>query len=516
LFGPPGTGKTLVARQIGKILNCKEPKIINGPEILNKYVGQSEENIRKLFGDAEAEYQEKGDDSQLHLIIFDELDAICKQRGTVRDGTGVQDSIVNQLLSKIDGVNSLNNILIIGMTNRLDMIDEALLRPGRFEVQMEIGLPDEGGRLQILKIHTREMSQNKYLAEDIDFDHLAKSTKNFSGAEIEGLVKSAASFALNRQIDIHKQKKFDEKSIKVTSGDFEMALGEVKPAFGVSTDELEAYLSQGLVQYGEPFTKMMNTCKSFIKQVESSQRTNSLSILLEGATGSGKTTVAAHLAVESGFPYVKIISADKMVGYSEQTICTQINKIFHDAYKSPFSIIVLDSIERLIQLVHIGPRFSNLILQALLVLIKKPPPTGRKLLVIGTTSMADILENLEITKMFNVSLEVPTLSNKDDIQNVFVSSGCFNLDSSVDKETMKLILNVVPSNIPIKKLLLVTEMAYTRTDMDDEEVDETQRRITYPKFLQSLRDCGVFPTIKSASGANPLIIQDDSDEEEEN
>jgi vesicle-fusing ATPase len=124
----------LIARQIGKMLNGKEPKVVNGPEILNKYVGQSEENIRNLFKEAEAEYRERGDDSELHIIIFDEIDAICKHRGNVRDGTGVHDTVVNQLLSKIDGVNALNNILVIGMTNRKDMIDEALLRPGRLEV----------------------------------------------------------------------------------------------------------------------------------------------------------------------------------------------------------------------------------------------------------------------------------------------------------------------------------------------------------------------------------------------
>lgn len=101
LYGPPGTGKTLIARQIGKMLNAREPKIVNGPEILNKYVGQSEENIRKLFADAEKEYKEKGDESGLHIIIFDELDAICKQRGSKNDGTGVGDSVVNQLLAKV-------------------------------------------------------------------------------------------------------------------------------------------------------------------------------------------------------------------------------------------------------------------------------------------------------------------------------------------------------------------------------------------------------------------------------
>lgn len=118
LFGPPGCGKTLIARKIGKALQARPPKIVNGPEILNKYVGQSEENIRALFADAEKEQAEKGDDSELHIIIFDEFDAIAKQRGTTGGGTGVNDSIVNQLLSKIDGVDSLNNVLLIGMTNR--------------------------------------------------------------------------------------------------------------------------------------------------------------------------------------------------------------------------------------------------------------------------------------------------------------------------------------------------------------------------------------------------------------
>merc|ERR1719420_755045 len=150
LHGPPGTGKTLIARQIGKMLNGKEPKVVKGPEILSKYVGASEENIRNLFADAEEEQASKGEESELHIIIFDEIDSICKQRGSARDGTGVHDTIVNQLLTKIDGVDALNNILLIGMTNRKDMLDDAMLRPGRLEVQIEIGLPDEGGQHQFL------------------------------------------------------------------------------------------------------------------------------------------------------------------------------------------------------------------------------------------------------------------------------------------------------------------------------------------------------------------------------
>lgn len=109
-----------------------------------------------------------GPNSGLHIIIFDEIDAICKARGSVAGATGVHDTVVNQLLAKIDGVEQLNNILIIGMTNRRDMIDEALLRPGRLEVQMEIGLPNEQGRLQILNIHTSRMHQYKKINPDVD------------------------------------------------------------------------------------------------------------------------------------------------------------------------------------------------------------------------------------------------------------------------------------------------------------------------------------------------------------
>jgi vesicle-fusing ATPase len=135
---------------------------VNGPKILSKFVGASEENIRKLFAEAKKEYKEKGDESGLHIIISDELDALFKQHRSMNNGTGIGDTVVNQLLSKVnctsfpnylwayrfpymDGVDQLNNILIIGMTNCLDMIDEVLLHPGHLEVHMKILLPDEHG-----------------------------------------------------------------------------------------------------------------------------------------------------------------------------------------------------------------------------------------------------------------------------------------------------------------------------------------------------------------------------------
>lgn len=124
---------------------------------MSKYQGQSEENVRKLFANARKNEEQFGEQSPLSVIIFDEFDAIARQRGTVNSGTGVHDSVVNQLLSMIDGVDALNNILVIGMTNRKDMIDQAILRAGRFEIHVEIGLPDQEGRVQIYNIHTAGM-----------------------------------------------------------------------------------------------------------------------------------------------------------------------------------------------------------------------------------------------------------------------------------------------------------------------------------------------------------------------
>ncbi len=137
-------------------------------------------------------------------------------------------------------MNQLNNILLIGMTNRKDMIDDALLRPGRLEVQIEISLPDEHGRQQILKIHTAKMKENQILEADVDLNELATLTKNFSGAELNGLVKSATSFAFNRHIKVGTMAALssDVENMKVGRKDFIQALGEVKPAFGSDEGEL--------------------------------------------------------------------------------------------------------------------------------------------------------------------------------------------------------------------------------------------------------------------------------------
>jgi vesicle-fusing ATPase len=152
----------------------------------------------------------------------------------------------------MDGVDQLNNVLIIGMTNRLDMIDEALLRPGRLEVHVEISLPDEAGRFQILNIHTAKMRNNGVMADDVDLAELAALTKNFSGAEIGGLVKSATSFAFNRHVKVGSVAAFEDvENIKIGRADFMHALDEVQAAFGVSEEELQQVVQNGIIHYSQ-------------------------------------------------------------------------------------------------------------------------------------------------------------------------------------------------------------------------------------------------------------------------
>ncbi|CAE6136652.1 unnamed protein product [Arabidopsis arenosa] len=452
LFGPPGTGKTLMARQIGKMLNGKDPKIVNGPEVLSKFVGETEKNVRDLFADAEQDQRTLGDASELHVIIFDEIDAICKSRGSTRDGTGVHDSIVNQLLTKIDGVEALNNVLLIGMTNRKDLLDEALLRPGRLEVQVEISLPDEAGRLQILQIHTNKMKENSFLGTDINLQELAARTKNYSGAELEGVVKSATSYALNRQLSMDDlTKPVEEENIKITMEDFLHAIYEVQPAFGASTDDLERCRLNGMVDSGDRHNHIYKRAMLLVEQVKVSTRSPLVTCLLEGPSGSGKTALAATVGIDSDFPYVKIVSAETMIGLSESTKCAHIVKVFEDAYKSPMSIIILDDIERLLEYVAIGPRFSNIISQTLMVLLKRLPPKGKKLLVFGTTSELTFLDSVGICDSFSVTYSVPTLKTED-AKKVLTQLDVFSEDD-VDAAAEAL------NDMPIKKLYMLIEMA---------------------------------------------------------
>ncbi|KAG6041945.1 hypothetical protein E4U41_000060 [Claviceps citrina] len=434
LYGPPGTGKTLIARQIGKLLNARPPKIINGPEVLNKYVGQSEENIRNLFADAEKEYKEKGDESSLHIIIFDELDAVCKQRGSgAGGGTGVGDSVVNQLLSKLDGVDQLNNILLIGMTNRKDMIDDALMRPGRLEIHVEISLPDEPGRLQIFNIHTAKMRENKILDADVDLEELASLTKNYSGAEISGVVRSATSFSFERHTEVGQMAapKHDLSGMTVNRDDFLQALTQVKPLYGVPEAELGKFIRFGIIPYSEHVNSSIQNVMRVVRGVQEDPNRFRSSVLFYGPPGAGKTALATHLALQSGFPYVKMITPADLINYGNEVAQRDfVNKVFLDAYKSPASIIIIDEIESLIDWNEIGPSYSKVMLRALKTLSVSQPPANHRLIVFATTSDLSLLKMLKLDRNFSLRVAVPAISNVHELATVLEESGTFGSDET--------------------------------------------------------------------------------------
>lgn len=430
LHGPPGTGKTLIARKLGALLDARPPKIVNGPEILNKYVGQSEENIRNLFKDAEEEYRRYGAKSKLHIIIFDEIDAICKRRGT-SGSSGAGDQVVNQLLSKLDGVEALDNILVVGMTNRLDMIDEALLRPGRFEIHLEISLPDENARQEIFAIHTKKMSQNSLLDDDVSLKELASMARNYTGAEISAVVRSACSFALERQIELRKAERDTEQegnavqvarkegsgkaeeSIRVTMDDLVKAMDEVRPAFGVNEDELVQF--QRIFYETQTVRQAMAMGRLIMGKLSATNLYRTTSLLLYGANGTGKTSLAVRMARQSGFPFIKIISPRHLVGLPEYDKVNYIKESFMNAYKSEEACVILDDLEGLIEFVELGSRFSNAILQA--VKIFTACEDKNKVCVIGTSSMPEVLQECGLFSVFveNFCVNVCTRADYDEL-----------------------------------------------------------------------------------------------------
>jgi len=307
----------------------------------------------------------------------------------------------------------------------------------------------------------------------VNLDKLSKLLKNYTGAEIEAVVKSAASHAFARTndlLDFTKAPTLNEDS-RVEFQDFLKAIEEVKPQFGVDTDKFESLLRNGLVDFGPRFQKNRDILTKLINQLKHGN-SQLVSVLLEGESGSGKSAFAAWSALESDFPYVKLISPETFVGHNEVGKLDSIVKIFNDAYRSEFSLIVLDEIERIMEYVNIGPRFSNTILQALMVLIKKvPTKIGHKLLVIGTTSQVSVLKDLDLLQSFNVIINMPALKDSNEILSVLSKVKC-------EPNEMAQIANSI-TRVTIKKLLLLIDMA-----------TQGGEPLTYSKFISCYEDLG--------------------------
>jgi vesicle-fusing ATPase len=422
----------LIGRKIGNLITTTEPKVVNGPELLNKYVGQGEENIRNLFADA------KNDDN-LHVIIFDEIDAICKKRGKSGSLSNVTDSMVNQFLSMIDGVHAIENIFIIGLTNRKDLLDDALLRPGRLEVHVEIGLPDVTGREQIFRIHTSKMSDNNMMNPNVDLKKLANDTENFSGAEIESVVKNASSFALNELLS-DNNRELKEEEVMVQMYHFNKATKEINPAFGNSINVLKELLPEKFLLPTQSHKTIYNKLNMLTNKNKRLQ-----SFLLFGLNGSGKTTMIIQAAKESKVTYTKLIRPIDLIGMDEYQKIQFITDVFKNAYISKESLIILDDIEILIDYAKIGHSvtFSNKIYQTLLTVLKTTPLNrDHKLTIISTCGEKDLVNIFKPSVDYYNELGY---LEKDNIEKMI---------NELNKESNIIDIPEIDNGISIKRLLL--------------------------------------------------------------
>ncbi len=337
LYGPPGTGKTLIAKAVANEAGAAFYSI-NGPEIMSKFYGQSEERLREKFDEAEK--------NAPSVIFIDELDSIAPKRDEVQGE--VERRVVAQLLTLMDGLSGRGNVIVIAATNREDAVDEALRRPGRFDREIEIGVPDRKGRMEIMQIHTRGMP----LDESVQLDRMADITHGFVGADMASLAREAAMKALRRllpNIDLDKPIPTEiMESMKVTKGDFENALKEVEPsALREVLMEVPSVTWEsvgGLADVKELLKEMVILPISSPEMFERMGIDPPRGILLYGPPGTGKTLLAKAVANESQANFISIKGPEvmsKWVGESEKAV----RQIFKKAKQAAPTIIFLDEID---------------------------------------------------------------------------------------------------------------------------------------------------------------------------
>jgi transitional endoplasmic reticulum ATPase len=322
LYGPPGTGKTLIARAVANEVDAYFDTI-SGPEVVSKYKGESEERLREAFEAAAA--------NAPAILFIDEIDSIAGARD---DDADMENRVVAQLLTLMDGLETREQVVVIGATNRVDAVDPALRRGGRFDREIEIGVPDETGRREILDVHTRNMP----LAPDVDLDRLAASTHGFVGADIASLAREAGMSALRR----------DPEELSVDREDFETAMTAVDPS------GMREYVSESPTQTFEDVGGLDGTKARLREAVEwplsygplfEAARTDPPSgVLLYGPPGTGKTLLARAIAGESGVNFVSVAGPemlDRYVGESEQAI----RDLFERARQTAPAIVFLDEID---------------------------------------------------------------------------------------------------------------------------------------------------------------------------
>ncbi len=428
LYGPPGCGKTLLARAVANEADANF-YAINGPEITSKYYGESEAKLRNIF--------KKAEENAPSIIFIDEIDAIAPKREEV---TGeAEKRVVSQLLTLMDGLNARGNVIVIAATNRIDAIDPALRRPGRFDREIELKVPDQRGRLEILQIHVRGMP----LADDVDLEKLAEMTHGYTGADLAALCREAAMKALRRclpMVDVEEEEipKNILDQIAVCMDDFLKAYKEIVPT---ALREVEIQIPNvrwsDIGGLAEVKKKLKEAVEWPIKWPEKFRKWNITpvkGILLYGPPGTGKTLLAQALATECNLNFIAVRGSEllsKWVGESEKGV----RRIFMRARLAAPSIIFFEEVEALAP--KRGISVTDVMDRVISQLLTEIDGITRlsDVIVIAATNRPDLIDEALLRPgRIDLMLYTPPPNELERLEILKIHTRSFDMDEGVDLE----------------------------------------------------------------------------------